>query len=235
MLNEISDQRASGNVDYIVSKMAIDSKRKSEILLIQIQFCKIGRFHRFWNFFCSRATVVRQAFLSQSKNHYSLLCLRLSPFHIRIAKWLQQAKWIFICSFSNFIPLARTKWKLIVQKLIKNFQGRNGFRQPNHIGVGLHSPSLSIFCSFNHHFKTAKIRKSHCEIFSPFRWFCAMYSREAIGLLRLWLIQMNTRVANWERSIAQENHHQAIIHNMSARYFYSQVIFFVSSYSIHSK
>lgn len=178
MFNTILGQRASGNVDYIVSKMAIDSKRKSEVLLIQIQFCKIGRFHRFWNFFCSRATVVRQAFLSQSKNHYSLLCLRLSPFHIRIAKWFQQAKWIFICSFSNFIPLARTKWKLIVQKLIKNFQGRNGFRQPNHIGVGLYSLSLSIFCSFNHHFKTAKIRKSHCELFSPLSWFCAMCTLE---------------------------------------------------------
>lgn len=33
----------------------------------------------------------------------------------------QQSGWIFICSFNNFIPLARTKWKLIVQKLIKKF------------------------------------------------------------------------------------------------------------------
>lgn len=63
---------------------------------------------------------------------------------------------------------------------------------------------------------------------------CNVYTREAIGLLRLWLIQMNTRVTNWERSIAKENHHQAIIHNMSARYIYSQVSFF-PSYSILSK
>lgn len=55
MFYTILGQRASGNVDYIVSKMAIDSKRKSEALLIQIQFCKIGRFHRFWNFFCALA------------------------------------------------------------------------------------------------------------------------------------------------------------------------------------
>ena len=106
--------------------------KNQRFLLIQIQF---GRLILSKTFFecvrvfvclCAHSSCGCSFFYRNQKTiiHYYAYGSMRKTLHGKATETIgQQSKWIFICSFSNFIPLARTKWKLIVQKLIKNFRG----------------------------------------------------------------------------------------------------------------
>lgn len=154
--------------EYILFFFCIPMRTQSFFLLIEIQFDPFDFIENVFRFsvcvcvyvfvwLCAHSSCGCSFFLFfplQSKNHHSLLCLRLNANNTVCGKATEtidrQSKWIFICSFSNFISLARTKWKLIVQKLIKKkFRGtENAFNSPTHL-IALSLPQYRRQCGAN--------------------------------------------------------------------------------------